>query len=215
MAHLSGEMIKTIFFDIGGVLINIHPEKTFQYLSDCTDISVEEIRDRFPVIAHDEYEKGNLTNTEWYLAVKDSLPQPCCLKEVDFWRAWKLLLGEEKETVKLLRKLRETYSIWLLSNTNPQHIRDEIEQRYTFPQLVHGTVDSFDVGLRKPDKEIYITAAQLADTCPKDSIFIDDLEENIHSAIKEGFTGIHFKTIEQLEIDLEMLGLFQKEKESL
>ena len=51
MGLLSGNMITAIFFDIGGVLLNIHPERTLQYLSDCTDVSVDEIEKRFPMDA--------------------------------------------------------------------------------------------------------------------------------------------------------------------
>ena len=87
-------MIKTIFFDIGGVLIDIHPERTYQYLSDSADVEVSMVKESFPWDAHDEYEKGNLTNKEWFFAFRDSLPQPCCLKETDFWKAWSLLLGK-------------------------------------------------------------------------------------------------------------------------
>ena len=205
-------MITTIFFDIGGVLINIHPERTLQYLSDCTDVSVEDVRKCFPMEAHNQYEKGNLTDKEWFLAIKESLPQPCCLKESDFWRAWELLLGEEKETVQILENLSDNYSVWLLSNTNPQHIREEIEKRYAFPHLVDGAVYSFDVGLRKPHEEIYLTAAKLAGTKPEDSIFIDDLEENVKAAAHIGFKVIQFYTTKQLIEDLVQLGLMQKEK---
>ena len=95
MGLLSGNMITAIFFDIGGVLLNIHPERTLQYLSDCTDVSVDEIEKRFPMDAHDEYEKGHLSNKEWFIAFKNALPQPCCLKESDFWHAWQLLLGKK------------------------------------------------------------------------------------------------------------------------
>ena len=205
-------MITTIFFDIGGVLINIHPERTLQYLSDCTDVSVEDIRKYFPMEAYNQYEKGNLTDKEWFLAIKESLPQPCCLKESDFWHAWKLLLGDEKDTVNILKELSDNYSIWLLSNTNPKHIRDEIEKRYTFPNLVSGSVYSFNVGLRKPHKEIYLTAAALAGTKPANSIFIDDMAENIDAATEVGFTGIQYFTTEQLIEDLTHLGIIQKEK---
>ena len=212
MAHLSGEMITTLFFDIGGVLLNVHPERTVQYLSDCTDVSVEEIRKRFPKDVHNEYEQGNLSDREWFLAIKESLPQPCCLKESDFWRAWKLLLGEEMETTKILKKLSDTYSVWLLSNTNPQHIRDVIDTRYAFPHLIDGAVYSFNVGLRKPHKEIFLTAAKLAGTRPENSIFIDDMAENIYAAIEVGFTGIQYFSPEQLIEDLTQLGIMQKEK---
>ena len=74
---MNGKKITTIVFDIGGVLLDIHPEKTYQYISDSTDINIEVVKNRFPWNAHDEYEKGNLTNEEWFLAFRDSLPQPC------------------------------------------------------------------------------------------------------------------------------------------
>ncbi len=63
------------------------------------------------------------------MAVKEALPQPCCLKESDFWKGWKLLLGEEKKTLSILKKLKSNYNIWLLSNTNPKHIQDEKRRR--------------------------------------------------------------------------------------
>ena len=102
------------------------------------------------------------------------------------------------------------YSIWLLSNTNPKHVRDEIEKRYTFPNLVSGAVYSFYVGSRKPHKEIYLTAAELAGTQPANSIFIDDMAENIDAATEAGFTGIQYFTTEQLIEDLTQLGIIQK-----
>ena len=121
-------------------------------------------------------------------------------------------MGDEKETVKILKELSDNYSIWLLSNTNAKHIRDEIEKRYTFPNLVSGAVYSFNVGLRKPHKEIYLTAAELADTEPANSIFVDDIAENIDAATEVGFTGIQYFSTEQLIEDLTQLGIMQKEK---
>jgi putative hydrolase of the HAD superfamily len=205
-------MITTIFFDIGGVLLNIHPERTFQYLSDCLDIKPDDIKINFPWDAHNDYEKGRLTNKEWFIAFKDSFPQPCCLKESDFWRAWQLLLGEEKKTVQLLETLSETYSVWLLSNTNPKHIQDEIEKRYLFPQLIDGAVYSFNVGYRKPEESIYRIAAHNANVLPENCIFIDDRYENINAATEVGFTGIQYFSTEQLIEDLTQLGIMQKEK---
>ena len=57
---MSGKKITTIVFDIGGVLLDIHPEKTYQYISDSTDIEIDIVKNRFPWDAHDEYEKATL-----------------------------------------------------------------------------------------------------------------------------------------------------------
>ena len=77
-------MIKTIFFDIGGVLIDIHPERTYQYISDSIDINISTIENRFPWGSHDKYERGTLSDEEWFCAYREALPQPCCLKSSDF-----------------------------------------------------------------------------------------------------------------------------------
>ena len=200
-------MSKTIFFDIGVVLIDIHPERTYQYLSDSADVEVNMVKESFPWDAHDQYERGIMNNEDWFITYKESLPQPCCLKRSDFWNAWKLLLGEEKNTVNILEALNKQYSIWLLSNTNPKHIQDEIEKRYFFPSLVNGAVYSFDVGVRKPEKEIYEIAMQRANANPQECLFIDDLLENIQAAKQIGIEGIHFISSEQLKQDLVHLGI--------
>ena len=203
-------MIKTIFFDIGGVLIDIHPERTYQYLSDSADVEVSMVKESFPWDAHDQYERGIINNEDWFSTFKESLPQPCCLKRSDFWNAWKLLLGEEKNTVNILEALNKQYSIWLLSNTNPKHIQDEIEKRYLFPSLVNGAVYSFDVGVRKPEKEIYEIAMQRANANPQECLFIDDLLENIQAAKQIGIEGIHFISSEQLKQELVHLGIINE-----
>ncbi len=203
-------MIKTIFFDIGGVLIDIHPERTYQYLSDSADVEVSMVKESFPWDAHDQYERGIMNNEDWFITYKESLPQPCCLKRSDFWNAWELLLGEEKNTVNILEALNKQYSIWLLSNTNPKHIQDEIEKRYLFPSLVNGAVYSFDVGVRKPEKEIYEIAMQRANANPQECLFIDDLLENIQAAKQIGIEGIHFISSEQLKQELVHLGIINE-----
>ena len=203
-------MIKTIFFDIGGVLIDIHPERTYQYLSDSADVEVSMVKESFPWDAHDQYERGIMNNEDWFITYKESLPQPCCLKRSDFWNAWKLLLGEEKNTVNILEALNKQYSIWLLSNTNPKHIQDEIEKRYLFPSLVNGAVYSFDVGVRKPEKEIYEIAMQRANANPQECLFIDDLLDNIQAAKQIGIEGVHFISSEQLKQELVHLGIINE-----
>lgn len=202
--------ISTIFFDIGGVLLNIHPEKTFQHLSDCSGISVNEIKNRFPMDAHEEYEKGNLTNKEWFFAVKKSISDFFSLKESDFWKAWGLLLGQEKKSIKLLKKLKDYYSVWLLSNTNSYHIQNEIKEKFKFPHLVNGAIYSFEVRVRKPDEEIYKIAASKAGSIPERCLFIDDIFENVIVAKDLGFIGIHFKSFNQLEEDLYNIGVLVK-----
>ena len=103
-----------------------------------------------------------------------------------------------------MQKLKSNYNIWLLSNTNSKHIQDEIEINYLFPKLVE--IYSFEVGHRKPGEDIYKFALETAKVfAPEESLFIDDLHENIQTARHLGMNAIHFQSIEKLKVELDSL----------
>ncbi len=197
--------IEVIFFDIGGVLLHIHPEKMIKKISTITNIPFSIVQDSFPHDAHDAYERGQMTDYEWFDSFKTSLPKKSNLTENKFWEAWAMLLGEETEVIDILIQLKKSYRIWLLSNTNPSHIKKEVENNNVFPRLIDGTVYSFDVGYRKPEKDIYKIACKLADVAPKRCVFIDDLEDNIRGANNVGLHGIHYRNTPALISDLKSL----------
>ena len=201
--------IKVIFFDIGGVLLDIHPDKMFNCISSITDVSFEKVKSSFPEGGHDIYEKGQMTNQEWFQTFKIALSNNSYLTENKFWDAWAMILGKETKVIDILSDLKKYYKVWLLSNTNPKHISDELDSKYVFPHLVDGAIYSYNVGLRKPNKEIYLKACELAEVKPKESVFIDDLSENIYGAKKVGLNGIHYKSIEILKDDLKLLGIIK------
>ncbi len=208
-------MIQHIFFDIGGVLIDIHPDRCAQYWADSADISLDEIKIAFSDEGHHAYETGQLTDREFFTTFKDALPQPCCLKESDFWRGWQKLLGEETPVSDLLASLSSDYNIWLLSNTNPRHIKDELDLRYAFPNHIDGAVYSFDAGVRKPDTAMYEYALNQSGAIASESVFIDDLLPNIESAKALGWEGIHYQNIDQLKSALYSFGVMADAKETV
>ena len=186
-------MINTIFFDIGGVLLNIHPNRTIKYLSNLTNLSEKEIVKAFPEDAHHKYERGEITGSEFFKAIKNGLPISSNLTEEQFWNAWSLLVGEETEVVKTMNSLTKEYPVWLLSNTNPYHILEE--ERFKLFDKITGGIYSFEVGSRKPEKDIYYKALEMAGVVAEKSLFIDDLIENVEMARLLNMKAIHFKTI--------------------
>ena len=198
-------VIKHIFFDIGGVLLEIDHVRSLQYWSDCTDLSIDVIKDHFPYEVHEQYEIGEITDNEFFQAVKDGFAQPNCLKEDDFWQGWNKLIVAETETVKLLPLLKQSYNVYLLSNTNPRHIKHEVDKRFSFQKNVDRAFYSFDLGCRKPDEEIYLKALKLAGAKPEDSLFIDDVMINIDTARSLGIKTIHYKDPQNLYDELRNL----------
>ena len=199
------KQIKVIFFDIGDVLLKIHPERMISKISNCANIPYEVVESAFPQNAHDAYERGKMTDYDWYMSCKTALPKNNSLTEDQFWESWSLLLGSETDVVDILINLKKSYKIWLLSNTNPMHINNEVESKYVFQKLVDGAIYSYDVGYRKPEKEIYQIACESAEVDPEKSIFIDDLKENIMGANKVGLNGIHYRDTRYLFKELRRL----------
>ena len=52
---------------------------------------------------------------------------------------------------------------------------------------------SSEIGLVKPDPRIYIYVAEKMGIEPGQAVFIDDFKENVDSALKVGFHGVHFQ----------------------
>jgi|TARA_B110000914_G_scaffold218825_1_gene226620 FMN phosphatase YigB (HAD superfamily) len=200
-------MIKDIFFDIGNVLIDIHPEDCIQYWADSADLTKGEIIKAFSNDLHNAYEIGKITNNDFFYSFKNALPQPCCLKKSDFWRGWNKLLGKEKHTVEILKLLSLDYNIWLLSNTNPKHINNNLKLSSTFFEFVKGAIYSFEVGVRKPDPTIFENALKLSGSGSSKTLFIDDLIENIQIAKKLGWKAIHYENDNLLQDQLTFLGI--------
>lgn len=74
---------------------------------------------------------------------------------------------------------------------------------HQFDELFDATVISGEVGLRKPEPEIYLLAARQIDVAPEECIFVDDFAINVEGAIATGMSGVHHRdpheTLEALE----------------
>jgi len=194
-------VINTIFFDIGGVLLNIHPERTIKQLSTLTNLTEKEIVKAFPEEAHHKYERGEISGSEFFNEVKHNLPVANYLTEEQFWNTWSLLVGEETEVVKIMNSLTTKYPVWLLSNTDPYHILEE--ERFKLFDKITGGIYSFEVGSRKPEEDIYLKALEIAETIAEKSLFIDDLIENVEKARSLNMNAIHYKSIDDLHEKLD------------
>jgi putative hydrolase of the HAD superfamily len=80
--------------------------------------------------------------------------------------------------------------------------------RDRFPELFDAWVISHEVGLRKPDPEIYALAASRMGVAPEACVFVDDLGGNLKPAAAMGMATVRHEraeeTIPQLE---ELLGV--------
>jgi epoxide hydrolase-like predicted phosphatase len=80
--------------------------------------------------------------------------------------------------------------------------------RSIFPELFDGVVISAEVGMHKPQPEIFLLGARRAGVPPADCVFVDDLRENCDGAEAVGMTAVLHRgaegTLARLE---ELLGV--------
>lgn len=190
-------MYKNIIFDIGNVLLNFKPEEYLKTKILEAD-KIPEIHGE--VFKSEEWlmlDKGTLTEEEAIdIIVKRNLDNEHLIRHA--FDNWYELLTPIEGTVEILKELKaKNYRVYFLSNFH--HLAFEyIKREYDFFNLFDGGIASFREKLLKPQAEIYKRLIEEYGIKPEESIFIDDVEENIEGARKLNFEAILFKCSDDL-----------------
>ena len=98
------------------------------------------------------------------------------------------------DTIKLLPALKDAgHDLYYLSNIHKE-IRDFLLSNHEYFKLFDGGVFSCDISAAKPSPETYRHLIEKYRLVPGDSIFFDDVQENVSAAEKEGLKGVLFTT---------------------
>lgn len=66
-------------------------------------------------------------------------------------------------------------------------------------------ITSGEVGMAKPDRRIYLLAAQRLGLPPDECVFVDDLAINVRGAAAAGMVGVHHRSVQSTLEELETL----------
>ena len=199
--------MKTIIFDLGGVLVDWNPE--YVYLNEF-DGDRKKMNWFFDNICtsdwNEEQDGGKLIK----IATKERIklfPEHEKLIKMYYGRWEEMLKGEIIESVNILKKLKsKNYKLIALTNwsfeTFPVAIR-----RFDFLKLFDGIVVSGKIKMLKPFKNIYNYTINKYKLSPSECVFIDDKVSNVQGAINCGIKGIHFQSSKQLIRELKKLNI--------
>jgi len=199
--------MKTIIFDLGGVLVDWNPE--YVYLNEF-DGDRKKMNWFFDNICtsdwNEEQDGGKLIK----IATKERIklfPEHEKLIKMYYGRWEEMLKGEIIESVNILKKLKsKNYKLIALTNwsfeTFPVAIR-----RFDFLKLFDGIVVSGKIKMLKPFKNIYNYTINKYKLSPSECVFIDDRVSNVQGAINCGIKGIHFQSSKQLIRELKKLNI--------
>ena len=187
--------IRYIVFDLGGVLLNIDQQRTYDKMSEMLGrvFSPEDMTPEMRKLLLD-FETGSI-GTEvfiWNIQRMSLGEVPSGNQVAEAWNA--MLLGWNEETFQVLDELKRQFKIYLLSNTNELHlqwIRNSLKNQYDIhdwdTRFFDRTFYSHRVGMRKPDKEIYDHVVESTGIHPENTVFFDDTPANIDAARAAGW----------------------------
>jgi len=112
------------------------------------------------------------------------------------------LLVVESQLISFIRSSRSVLKTALCSDA-PDMVRGQLTEGWKIADLFDVIIISSEVGLMKPDPEMYHLTLDRLQILPQEAIFIDDKENNVIGAQGVGMVGIQFKDSAQTirEID--------------
>lgn len=179
-------MIKAIIFDFGDVFINLDKEGTNKKLKE---LNIEELPESI-YARNREYEQGFVSSEEISEHYQTQFPQ---LTKEDFHNSWNSMLLEFPEyRLKFIQKLarEKDYTLILLSNTNHYHIeyiKENVPFYEDFKECFDGFYLSQEIGMRKPNADIFEYVLHKHNLKAGECLFVDDTPENIATASSLGF----------------------------
>ena len=192
--------IKSIIFDLGGVILNLNYSKTEDEFKKIGVLNFKEFySQKKQTLLFDDFEKGKIKPEEFISSFKES--ENLKINEIDFINAWNAMLLEIPiEKLQFIDGLKKDYKIILLSNTNEIHIKkfeddlkknNMLEQFYKcFDKIYY----SSRMGKRKPDENCFNQVLEENGLIAENTLFIDDSIQHIEGAKKAGIKTFHLET---------------------
>ncbi len=194
-----------VFFDIGNVLLRYDSREVAKRIAwALRSHPLKVLRILWASDLVDAVERGALPPDKLFALFRDELGFEGDFES--FRKLWCDHFTLERRNAALLKSLAARHRVFLLSNTNALHY-EFIKERYAFARQAHGAVLSYELGLRKPEAAIYEAALKTAGAKASESVFIDDLEENVRGARRVGMAAIRNAPGVDLKSELAKLGV--------
>ena len=198
--------VELVLFDLGGVLVRLGGVS--EMLGLASTASDEELWARWlacPWVRR--LQRGQCQPEEFAVGVVSDLALAISPAEfLERFRCWPDALLDG--AVELVNIMRTQVRVGCLSNTNAVHW-DRLRGSWGLDQLFDVVFLSHEMGMLKPDREIFESVSSVAG-CPNENVaFLDDSPSNVDQALRMGFQARKVKGVDEATEALVQLGLLQ------
>lgn len=189
-------MIKAIIFDCFGVLLADVTRERRNKVAQTDPVAAEALEAVF-----EKSNRGRITREESARQIGEILHADPA--EVITW----VDSGEVRNQalIDFIKTLRPNYKLAMLSNVRGRASLDRRFNPGELDELFDVVVASGDIGIIKPEHQIYELTTQKLGVDPEDCIMIDDIQEYCDGAEAVGIKAIRFLSTEQCIADVTAL----------
>lgn len=197
--------MKAAIFDFGGVIIRDTTELYLQEFARIFKTSKDEILDAIGEILHD-YQIGKITDNQAKTFFTRRFG-PADKEMHELWLHGYESAGFFDENIRLIRELKkEGVKVACLSNTL-KCFADHNRKQGNY-EIFDEVILSNEVGMRKPQPEIYKFALKKLKVSPVEAVFIDDKKRFVDAAVELGMHGIVF--VDEAKLQESIRELFRR-----
>jgi putative hydrolase of the HAD superfamily len=196
--------IRNVIFDLGGVVLEWNPDQILARFQPDLELRRTFRQALFGHADWQLFDRGGLTEIEVIDRIEARLGRPRA-ELIAILDAVHESLAEKPDTVKLMRALHQRgIPLYCLSNM-PASIYERLRIRHAFWDVFRGIVISGEVRMIKPEPEVFTHLLDRYALRAEESVFIDDLPDNIEAARRVGLHTILFRDAAQCQQELGQL----------
>lgn len=197
--------IKTVFFDIGGVLLSNGWDSGSRKKAVTHFLLNEKDFNRRHEMIRYALDTGRVTLDEYLSKVIFNVQRSFTKEDfVSFMRSESI---PYPDTIALLNEVRAHNKRIYSLNNESRELHEYRVQKFDLHRHFDAFFCSCYLGAAKPEEAIYLQALGMANAKPDESVLVDDREVNIETAQALGFNVVHHQDVEKTRRCLVEMGI--------
>ena len=189
---------KALIFDMGGVLVDLDIEDCKRAFKE--DMGYHDIDDIIDAChqkgIYGDLEEGTLEADEFRRIVLSASRPGAVPEDVDK-AMWHILVDIAPYKADMLKRLAESYDLYMLSNNNPvcmpRSRRLFEEAGAPLDKVFRKCFLSYEMKALKPSEAFYKTVVSEIGLPAEQMVFLDDSQKNVDGAIAAGLPAVYYE----------------------
>ena len=190
--------ISCVLFDLGGVLVNWENSWLINEVRKRFQLSEQKLSEEFNKNV-DDLSSGRINEKEFWFRISNKLnsPELTNQKESIFGEIFRKFASSNESILSLSKNLvKKGITVGILSNT--ESITYSIAEEMCSLEHFKFKFLSYKIGYTKPDVRIYQYVIDNIPYGKEKLFFIDDIKNNVESALSIGIDSVQFSNYENL-----------------